>query len=174
MEYIQGLQFKSEQELKNNRCFNEFLSYSEREQYYPEKQKLFQSEALCLKRNFNNFNNEKVNDLPSVQLKHNGFEKRSKVENDSFIKDVKNRNIMRRVDLERIADESNLEGSGDVRHQPVHVNDYRFVNERGLNRSRPDMTRSLSCNVERDVRLSHWPRDNCIRSYSCATKQVSN
>jgi hypothetical protein len=176
MEYIQGLQIKSEQELsKNNRCFNEFLSYSQREQYYGDRNKHFQSEAICLKRNLNNFT-EKFNNLPTIQLKHNGFGKRSKGKIDSFMSDVKRQN-MRRVDLESISDEEHFQGFDDIEnHRENHreiTNDYRFMNERGLNRRRPDMTRSLSCNVDRDVILSRWPRDNYIQSYSCATKQVS-
>ncbi|XP_053376718.1 forkhead box protein P1-like [Mercenaria mercenaria] len=166
MEYCQGLQFKSEQELKN-RCFKENFNYSETDQFNVNGKQQFQNKAVCLKSNVES-SKEKFQNLPSVHLKTNGFERSSKF-NKYSAKNVENGN-MKRLDWESNSDEELMEGSKDLGKHVIR-NEYRFMNERGLRQSRPDMTRSLSCNVDRDVRISHWPQDKYMRSYSCAPQQ---
>lgn len=173
MEYQQRLKYDTEEQEFKNRCFNEFLYYSEREEHGGNRNKVLDCETVCLKRAEGDLKRAQGDecDMPqSLRLKQHRIENSDEIRNHDLLKAHKNCD-WKQWSLEGVSEDMKGEGCSDFGNR-TSSNDYKFMNGGGFSKGRPDLTLSL-CGRDRQE-IGCRPEDKHKPSYSYTPHQVSD
>lgn len=173
MEYLQQLKYDREQQEFKNRCFNEFLYYSEREEHGGSRNKVLDCEPVCLKRTEGDKCDmpQNLQNLQNLQLKQHRIENSDEIRNSDLSKAHKNWD-WKQSRLKGVCEDMKKDSCSDLRNQ-TSSKDYKFMNGGGFSKGRPDLTLSLSCARDRQE-IGCRPEDTHKPSYSYTPHQVSD